>query len=214
MLEVKEDLRMTDGEELFEPDDIEAYCVRCRESIVVQDPQPVWTRKGMPATRGECPTCGGTVFRMGMTEAHSALSRPDAIQVAEGGRKRAKLTQDTAYVLYAEADEEFAQQIAVDLQKAGIASWLHEDANNTSWAGGVHPALSECNRMVFVLSPAILDDQGAEAAWRFFKDKRKPIFIAQITPADPPDAIRRSARFDFARDYKAAFRQLIQGMSE
>ena len=50
-------------EDDFEP--IEGYCVRCRESVEIEDPMPVWTRNGLPATRGECPICGGTVFRMG-----------------------------------------------------------------------------------------------------------------------------------------------------
>lgn len=205
---------MSDDELFLEDEDIEGYCVRCRETVTIQDPEPVWTRKGMPATRGECPICGGSVFRMGVTDAHAALNRPSAVQVAEGGRKRPKLPQDTAYVAYTEADEEVAQQIAADLQKAGVATWLHEEANTVNWAGGVHPALTECSRMVFVLSPSGLEDKSAEAAWRFFKDKRKPIFIAQIAQADPPDAIRRSARFDFAQDYKAAFRQLIQAMAD
>jgi NAD-dependent SIR2 family protein deacetylase len=42
---------------------LEAYCVRCKQTIEVEHPQPVWTRRGMPATRGECPDCGGTRLR-------------------------------------------------------------------------------------------------------------------------------------------------------
>ena len=82
------------------------------------------------------------------------------------------------------------------------------------WAGGVHPALSECHRLVLVLSGQVLTNTEVAATWQFFKEKRKPVVIAQITPAEAPDAIRRSPRFDFSADYKSAFRQLVQALSD
>ncbi len=199
---------------LEEEDPVEGYCVRCKATIEIENPQPVWTRRGMPATRGDCPDCGGTVFRMGRTAAHQRSNRPSAVQVA--AKARAKLPQDTAYVNFAEADEAIARQIAADLEKAGIAVWLHEytgEGDAVQWAGGVHPALTECAHMVLVLSPATLTAGEVETAWRFFKDKRKPVVIAQIAAAEPPDPIRRSPRFDFAEDYKTAFRQMMQALS-
>ncbi len=203
-----------DDDLLDDNEPLEGYCMRCKASIEIESPQPVWTRRGMPATRGECPDCGGTVFRMGRTAAHERSNRPSAVQV--GSKTRTKLPQDTAYVIFAEADEAIARQIGADLEKAGIAVWLHEynDAGeNVQWAGGVHPALSECARMVLVLSPAALGAGEVEAGWRFFKDKRKPVVIAQIAPAEAPDPIRRSPRFDFSDDYKTAFRQMMQALS-
>ena len=73
---------------------IEGYCVRCRAIVEIEDPQPVWTSKGAPGTRGVCPDCASTVFRMGMTDAHRTLTRPSAIRVepltkvATTGRRR------------------------------------------------------------------------------------------------------------------------------
>jgi hypothetical protein len=200
-------------DDLFDDEPVEGYCVRCRDTFEIQDPVPVWTRRGIPATRGECPNCGGTIFRMGSTDAHNKLARPAAVQVAE--RSRAKLMQNTAYIAFADEDEGLAQQIAADLQKAGIACWLHETTEaDVNWAGGVHPALTECARMVYVLSPAALQADSVEAAWRFFRNKRKPIVIAQVGSAAPPDDIRRSPRFDFTREYRASFRQMVQALSE
>jgi hypothetical protein len=196
-----------------DPEPIEAYCVRCRDTVEIEHPQPVWTRRGLPATRGECPECGGTVFRMGRTDAHSGGPRPAAVKVAPTSRTR--LTPSTAYIAFAENDMSLAAQIADDLQKVGIATWLHEtEADDVQWAGGVHPALTECAKMVYVLSPAGLDEASLDAAWRYFKQKGKRIVIAQLAPVDPPDAIRRSPRFDFTRDYKSAFRQMVQTLSE
>ena len=189
---------------------LEAYCVRCRQTVEVENPQPVWTRKGMPATRGECPDCGGTVFRMGRTAAHDPQSKPEAVEVS-GGQKGPKLSQDTVYVLYAAADMDFASQIAEDLKNSGITAWLHEhDEAEVAWAGGVHPALEQCQRMLVILSPALLAETALESRWTFFREKRKPVIIAQIASADPPDAIRRSPRYDFAADYKRAFREMLQ----
>lgn len=193
---------------------IEGYCVRCRESIEMEEPQAVWTRKGMPATRGVCPICGGTVFRMGRTDYHDPSKRPEPVEVT-GTSKRThpKLERDTVYVMFASSDEAIARQIADDLNKVGVAAWLHElDEPDVNWAGGVHPALQECKQMVFVLSPAALGDDDVDAGWKFFREHRKPIVIAQIDAADPPDRIRRSPRFDFAADYKRAFREMVQAL--
>jgi DNA topoisomerase-1 len=52
---------------------MEAYCVQCRAKREIENPQPVFTSKGTPATQGTCPVCGIRVFRMGRTEAHEGL---------------------------------------------------------------------------------------------------------------------------------------------
>ncbi len=189
---------------------IEGYCVRCRLMIEIDYPEAVWTRRGMAATRGECPDCGGTVFRMGKTHLHDGANAPAPVSVGGGKGKQAKLPQETVYVLYAEADEAIAQQIAADLEKVGVSPWLHE-SDEVMWAGGVHPALKQCQRMIYVLSPAALAGS-IEAGWQFFKTNRKPVIIAQIASSNPPDALRRSPRFDFATDYKRAFREMLQAL--
>ena len=55
---------------------MDAYCVKCKTKREVKDPQPVFTNNGTPATRGVCPVCGTTLFRMGRTEAHEGLPAP------------------------------------------------------------------------------------------------------------------------------------------
>jgi DNA topoisomerase-1 len=54
-----------------------AYCVKCREKREMQNPQPVYTAAGTPGTRGVCPVCGTTMFRMGATPAHEGLPKPE-----------------------------------------------------------------------------------------------------------------------------------------
>jgi DNA topoisomerase-1 len=57
---------------------MEAYCVRCKAKREMADPHPAYTKKGQPGTRGTCPVCGTTMFRMGATEAHVGLPKPEA----------------------------------------------------------------------------------------------------------------------------------------
>jgi hypothetical protein len=201
-----------EDDEILDDQLYEAYCVRCRDMVTIENPVPVWTRKGVPALRGECAFCGGAVFRMGKSPAHETLRRPSAVKV--GTNSHARHPPETIYINFVTADAEIAGQIAADLQKLGVACWLSEsEPADVNWAGGVHPALRECLRMVVVLSTSTLGDEQVEAAWRFFKDKNKPILIAQVAPVDPPDALRRRPRFDFTGDYKQAFRQLLHALT-
>lgn len=196
---------------------IEGYCMSCRDRVEIESAQAVWTRKGQPATRGTCPICGGTVFRMGKTELHNEQNRPDPIEIGDGGDKRtaSKLTRDTIYLNYTQADEALAQRLAEDLEKSGLAVWLHDSDSDTNWSSGVHPALKECQHMVFILSQAGLSAEDVEHAWTFFRDNRKAIIIAQVEDVAPPDRIRRSPRFNFdGNDYKTTMRQMVRQIAD
>ncbi len=203
------------SDEYYDEEDelIEAYCVRCKNTIEIENPQPVWTRKGLPATRGDCPDCGGAVFRMGRTYLHDGHERPDAVELNSG--LRGKLERDTVYVLYGQDDEAIAEQLAADLDIVGMAVWLHRhDEQTVQWAGGVHPALVQCKRMVLVLTDRTFQDTTLPQTWQYFRQNRKPIVIAQMMGGvTPPDEIRRSPRYDFTGDYKRAFREMLQVLS-
>ncbi|MCC6613644.1 MAG: type I DNA topoisomerase [Anaerolineae bacterium] len=54
----------------------EAYCVKCKTKREIANPQATFTAKGTPGTKGQCPVCGTTLFRMGATEAHEGLPKP------------------------------------------------------------------------------------------------------------------------------------------
>ncbi|MEP7289799.1 MAG: TIR domain-containing protein [Chloroflexota bacterium] len=206
---------------LDEIEPIEAYCMHCRQTVEMESPEAVWTSKGTPGTRGICPDCGTTVFRMGKTPAHDALTRPAAVRVGSniktatnGGRRKA---QPATYINYTHADAEFATKLATDLENAGVHTWIdsgQEQTQEVKWAGGVHPALKESVRMVVILSGTNLEDTTLTDAWRFFKTQKKPIVLAMTEAVEVPDPLRRSPRFDFSSDYTAAFRQLLLALSD
>jgi hypothetical protein len=44
---------------------VTGYCVKCKETIEIKDPEAVTMKNGKPATSGVCPTCGTKVFKIG-----------------------------------------------------------------------------------------------------------------------------------------------------
>ena len=56
----------------------QAYCVKCRAKRDMNNPEPVYTKTGSPGTRGQCTVCGTTLFRMGATEAHAHIPKPES----------------------------------------------------------------------------------------------------------------------------------------
>ena len=60
---------------------VEAYCVKCRTKREIQHAQAVFNVRGQPVTRGECPVCNTTLYRLGETAAHAGLTRPAPVKV-------------------------------------------------------------------------------------------------------------------------------------
>lgn len=56
---------------------MEAYCVKCKTRREIKDAQPIFNKNGTAATRGTCPECGTTLYRMGRSPAHEDLTPPD-----------------------------------------------------------------------------------------------------------------------------------------
>jgi hypothetical protein len=43
----------------------EAYCVKDKRKVEVQNPQRITMKNGKPALQGTCPICGNKVFKIG-----------------------------------------------------------------------------------------------------------------------------------------------------
>ncbi len=56
---------------------MEAYCVKCKTKREMIEPQAEYTATGTPGTRGKCPVCGTTLYKMGATPAHEGLPKPE-----------------------------------------------------------------------------------------------------------------------------------------
>ncbi|MDE0329828.1 MAG: type I DNA topoisomerase [Anaerolineaceae bacterium] len=74
-------------------DALTAYCFGCKEKRELNSPEAVYTANGSPGSRGKCDVCGTTLFRMGATDAHDGLPKPEAAtrpKRKKGGRKQSR----------------------------------------------------------------------------------------------------------------------------
>jgi len=74
----------------------QAYCVKCKTKRDIVNPTPVFTNSGTPATRGTCPVCGTTLFRMGSTAAHEGMIKPEVVAKPKPTAKKAAAKKTTA----------------------------------------------------------------------------------------------------------------------
>ncbi|HKZ50340.1 MAG TPA: DUF5679 domain-containing protein [Dehalococcoidia bacterium] len=44
---------------------MQAFCLKCRATQEIKDPKPIVMKNGRPATKGVCPVCGTTMYRIG-----------------------------------------------------------------------------------------------------------------------------------------------------
>ena len=44
---------------------MQAYCLKCRKKVDIQNGTKVTLKNGKPATKGKCGNCGTTVYRIG-----------------------------------------------------------------------------------------------------------------------------------------------------
>jgi DNA topoisomerase-1 len=56
----------------------------------MKNPEPVYTNKGTPATKGICPECGTKLFRMGRTPAHEGLDPEEHTVMSKTRARREK----------------------------------------------------------------------------------------------------------------------------
>ncbi len=73
---------------------LQAYCVKCRTKRDMRDPEAVYTKTGTPGSKGTCPICATNLFRMGITEAHDQVPKPE--KLAKPARKAKPKSRKTA----------------------------------------------------------------------------------------------------------------------
>jgi DNA topoisomerase-1 len=63
---------------------MEAYCMKCKTKREIIDPQATFNKAGAPVTRGTCGVCGMPLYRLGRTEAHAGLVKPEKVDKRSG----------------------------------------------------------------------------------------------------------------------------------
>jgi predicted RNA-binding Zn-ribbon protein involved in translation (DUF1610 family) len=44
---------------------VEGYCLKDKTKVEMQNPQQITMKNGKPATKGTCPKCGTTIYKIG-----------------------------------------------------------------------------------------------------------------------------------------------------
>ena len=52
---------------------MEAYCVKCRSKKEMKSAKAITMKNGKPATKGVCPTCGTSMFRIGAAKKQHSI---------------------------------------------------------------------------------------------------------------------------------------------
>jgi len=63
---------------------VEAYCMKCKTKREIVDPKASFNAAGAPVTRGMCGVCGTTLYRIGKTEAHEGMVKPEKVDRRSG----------------------------------------------------------------------------------------------------------------------------------
>src|SRR5512136_683225 len=58
--------------------------MKCKTKREIVDPQAAFNAAGAPVTRGTCGVCGTTLYRIGRTEAHEGLPKPEKVDRRSG----------------------------------------------------------------------------------------------------------------------------------
>jgi DNA topoisomerase-1 len=69
---------------------ITAYCFKCRTKRPLENPRAEYTKSGQPTTRGTCPECGTSLYRMGRTPAHDDVPPPEKVEKPRRSRSKPK----------------------------------------------------------------------------------------------------------------------------
>lgn len=67
---------------------MEAYCVKCKTKREMTEPKAEYTVAGTPGTRGKCPVCGTTLYKMGATPEHANLPKPEVVAAPQRASKK------------------------------------------------------------------------------------------------------------------------------
>ncbi len=116
------------------------------------------------------------------------------------------------FISYSRQDEEFAQQIATDLDRLGASIWLDVDdiPPGVNWSSAIQQGLDTCDSLLLIISPDSMESSNVTDEWQYFRDESKPIIpVMHRSTANIHFQLRRIQYVDFlTQDYEAALIQL------
>ncbi len=167
-----------------------AWCVKCKAMRPIEDAEPVFMANGRPATRGRCGVCGTGMYKIGDTEAHAGLPRPEVQAAPPKVRKQApKKPKATVAAKARSAPASGRRPVAAK----GRSKAQSADASPASRARGGKGA----GRLVIVESPA-----KARTVGRFLGSE----YEVRASVGHVRDLLRSRLSVDVEQDFAPTYR--------
>ena len=115
------------------------------------------------------------------------------------------------FVSYARRDFYFAEQLAVALRRHDVAAWFdgHELASGTDWSAGIDQAITHCDAMVLVASPAALESPYVRSEYGRAVQQGRPVVAVRCSKRSPPQEL------DFpVYDLRCSFRRGVAALAD
>jgi len=130
---------------------------------------------------------------------------------APSGSMILKVDATRAFVSYARSDEEFVLRLCKDLRSSGAAIWLDtlDIQAGEKWDQEIARGLSECGRMLVVLSPRSVASQNVLDEVGYALSQKRQIIPALIRDCEVPYRLSRIQYIDFRADYDKGLRDTL-----
>lgn len=118
----------------------------------------------------------------------------------------------TAFLSYSREDLEFALRLAKDLKKAGANVWMDklDIRPGQRWDRKVQEALTNCMRLLVILSPSSIDSDAVMDEVAFAIGKQKEVIPVFYRDCGVPFRLVRIQYVDFRTDYFRGFQELLE----
>jgi TPR repeat protein len=121
-------------------------------------------------------------------------------------------TAPTTFFSYCRQDKEFATRLAEDLKASGANVWMDrlDIAPGQEWDDAVEEAVSQCPRMLLLLSSASVQSRNVRNEVAYALDEKKTIIPVLYQDCTIPLQLRRIQHIDFRTDYADGLKTLLK----
>ena len=116
-----------------------------------------------------------------------------------------------AFFSYSRSDSEFVLKLGQDLKAAATTVWLDQlDIDpGRRWDDAIQDALSRCQRMLVVLSPASVESTNVMDEVSYALEEKKLVIPVLYRDCTIPFRLRRVQHIDFRSDYQSGLNHLL-----
>jgi hypothetical protein len=117
-----------------------------------------------------------------------------------------------AFFSYCREDSDFALRLAGDLKAAGASVWLDQMdiIPGQRWDRAVEDALTNCPRMLVILSPTSVNSTNVMDEVSFALEEKKTVIPVVYKDCLIPFRLRRVQYVDFRKDYAGGLKELLK----